>query len=362
MQNKTVNVIFFINGLGLGNSTRCYSIINELKKQNKKIKIIIASSGNGYWFFKNQNNIDELYKLKQVKYEKKSGKLNALGTIFKIFSIFKVFNQNTNHAIKLISKYKPRVVITDSFYFFPRIKKKKFFKFISINNADYVVENFFKIKKKPLSIYLQFYLIEFLDYLYNFYFHDFILSPSFTKKPKMFKSKILRIPPLIRSELKINNDRKFKPIVMLSGSTFSTQINEDYKDFAYFKKIDILGRDNNTKNKSKSLNYLGKIKNNVKFLNKYNAAVINAGFSALSEVYLLKKPSVIVPVPNHSEQYFNAKTLEKIGLAIYSKEHEIFKNLKNLKLNFSKMKKKFSTIKVKNGSRFAASFILSKLN
>ena len=67
-------------------------------------------------------------------------------------------------------------------------------------------------------------------------------------------------------------------------------------------------------------------------------------------------------MPNHSEQYFNAKTLEKIGLAIYSKEHEIFKNLKNLKLNFSKMKKKFATIKVKNGSRFAASFILSKLN
>lgn len=113
-----MNIIFFINGLGLGNSTRCYSIINELKKQNEKIKIIIASSGNGYWFFKSQKNIDKLYKLKQLKYEKKLGKLNAFGTVLKIFSIFKIFNQNTDYAIKLINKYKPQVVITDFFIFF----------------------------------------------------------------------------------------------------------------------------------------------------------------------------------------------------------------------------------------------------
>lgn len=225
-----------------------------------------------------------------------------------------------------------------------------------------MVENFFKNKKKPISIYPQFFLIEFLDYLYNFYIHDFILSPSFEKKPKILKKKILRIPPLVRSDLKINNHKEFKPIVMLSGSSFSTQINEDYKGFSHFKKIDILGRKNSNNNKCKSLNYLGKIHNNIKFLNKYNAAVINAGFSALSEVYILKKPSVIVPVPNHSEQYFNAKILEKKGIAIFSKEHEIFLKLKILKLNFNKIKKKFSKIKVENGSRFAASFILSKFN
>ena len=360
MQKNIDTLIFFINGLGLGNSTRCYSIIEAIRKKKNKINIIVASSGNGYWFFKNQKKIDILHQLKQVSYKKNSGKLSAFSTIMSFFKIFKIFSQNTNTAIDLIKKYNPQVVISDSFYFFPKILKNKNFKFISINNADYVVEKFFKTKKKPLSIYSQFFLIEFIDYLYNFYFYDFILSPSFFAKLKIYKKKIYRIPPLIRSNLKINKVLKFKPIIMLSGSTFSTQIKDNYVDLSKFKKIDILGREKSN-NKNKALNYLGKKKNNIKFLNRYNAAVINAGFSALSEVYVLKKPSVIVPVPNHSEQYFNAMTLESLGLAIYSKEEKIFKNLVVLEKNFIKYRKNFLKITSKNGASFAASFILSKI-
>lgn len=359
--SKNINtLIFFVNGLGLGNSTRCYSIIDAIKKKNKKVNIIVATSGNGYWFFKNQKEVDILHKLKQVSYKKKSGKLSAISTILSLFKILKIFSQNTNIAINLIKKYNPKVVLSDSFYFFPRILKNKNFKFISINNADYVVEKFFKTKKKPFSIYPQFFLIELIDYLYNFYFYDFILSPSFLTKSKIFKKKIYRIPPLIRSKLKINRDKKFKPLIMLSGSTFSTQIDDKFEGLSKFKKVDILGRDK-IDNENKVFNYLGKIKNNVKFLNKYNAAVINAGFSALSEVYLLKKPSVIVPVPNHSEQYFNAKTLDSLGLAIFSKERKIFQNLNILKKNFIKYKKHYSRIKLKNGANLAASFIIKKM-
>ncbi len=352
-------IIFFVNGLGLGNSTRCLSIINSIKTINKKIKIIVATSGNGYWYFKNRKNVDALYKMKQVKYKKKSGKLSALGTVLGLKNILNIFNSNTNSAINLINQHNPKCVITDSFYFFPKIKKKKKFVFMSLNNSDYVFEKFFKSKKKPVSIYPQFFFVELLDYLYNLNFHDFVISPCFVKKAIFIKNKIYRIPPVIRSGLKINKKKKFNPIIMLSGSTFSTQLNEKSEFVKKFSNIHVLGR--NSRGKSKKFNYIGKLKNNSKTLNKYNAAIINAGFSALSEVYLLKKPAIIVPVPNHSEQFFNAKSLEEMGLAIFSDEKDIFKNLDTLKKKFKLFNQKYSKIKSLNGSNIAANFILNKI-
>ena len=37
-------ILFLVNGLGLGNSIRCYSIIERLKKQNNEITVV--TSGN----------------------------------------------------------------------------------------------------------------------------------------------------------------------------------------------------------------------------------------------------------------------------------------------------------------------------
>ena len=45
-------VLFLVNGLGLGNSTRCYAIIESLKKSNSKIYVV--TSGNGEWFFRDK--------------------------------------------------------------------------------------------------------------------------------------------------------------------------------------------------------------------------------------------------------------------------------------------------------------------
>ena len=51
-------ILFLVNGLGLGNSTRCYAIIERLKKLNNKIYIV--TSGNGEWFLLS-NNPTQMY-------------------------------------------------------------------------------------------------------------------------------------------------------------------------------------------------------------------------------------------------------------------------------------------------------------
>ena len=44
-------ILFLINGLGLGNSTRCLAVIEKLIEKNCEVSVI--TSGNGEWFFQN---------------------------------------------------------------------------------------------------------------------------------------------------------------------------------------------------------------------------------------------------------------------------------------------------------------------
>ena len=40
--------------------------------------------------------------------------------------------------------------------------------------------------------------------------------------------------------------------------------------------------------------------------------VVNGGFSAVSEAFFMRKPVVVVPVPNHAEQWVNARTIKEL--------------------------------------------------
>ena len=75
----TKKILFLINGLGLGNSTRCSAIIDRLIF--KKCEVSVITSGNGEWFFKNKIFIKNLYIIDEIKYGSKNNKLNIFETL-----------------------------------------------------------------------------------------------------------------------------------------------------------------------------------------------------------------------------------------------------------------------------------------
>jgi len=42
-------ILFLVNGLGLGNSTRCHAVIEQLLTAGSDIEVV--TSDNGLWFF-----------------------------------------------------------------------------------------------------------------------------------------------------------------------------------------------------------------------------------------------------------------------------------------------------------------------
>lgn len=360
MPKKNRLIIFCINGLGLGNSTRCLSIIESLKEIDKSLRIIVFTSGNGYFFFKKNKLIEKVYSQKQINYSKKNGQLNALDTFLLFPNFYKVFNHNTKKILELEKIYNADLIFTDSFYFLPFLKKEIKCKLISLNNANEVVKSFFSLKiKKSFLIFPQFFFIELFDYLFHYFFSDIIISPFFNGKNKMISRKIFNCTPIIRRKLTVNKSKKFKPLIMLSGSSFSSKIIFDKKISKEFKTINIIGK--KQPNSAKGLKFLGKKRNNINLLNAYNSGIINAGFSAVSEFYLLKKPCVVIPVKGHSEQYFNAKIIENLGLGICSDEKSMFNNLRLIKNNLNIFLKKYKKIKDSNSNYVVAKFLLKSI-
>jgi uncharacterized protein (TIGR00661 family) len=339
-------ILFLINGLGLGNSTRCFAIIERLKLLNAEISII--TSGNGKWFFSDKKEIENLLEIESFKYGEKDGKINTLNTFLSISKIFRTFSDNSKLINNFIEKYKPDIIITDSVYFNYN-KKKLSIPLISLNNADQVKYFFNKYKVKPKNIYPQYYGIEYLDYLYNLRFSDLILSPVITDYENLSDSKnlkIKRIGPIVRLNL-INKEKgnSLRGAIMLSGSKFgmNLKINDNNSDLI----LDVIGREKPLHYQTnKNLFFQGKMLNNHKILNQVDFAVVNGGYSAVTELFFTEKPMVVVPVPNHAEQWINAKQISDAGVGIIANETNYFEQLTKLSKNYSYYKenyKKFTT-------------------
>ena len=353
-------ILFLINGLGLGNSTRCYAIIERLKKLNNSIYIV--TSGNGKWFFEEKKEIENLYFNDSINYGATNQKINIGKTLLNIPNIILTIKKNSENLIKIINDIKPDVIVTDSVYTFPKIKKFDI-PIVALNNADLTVNYFRNLKKKPRSIYGQYYFIEQLDYLYHKIMPEVVISPCFLsndiKNISKFK-KIKRVGPIVRLGIKKRQKKENKRgAIMLSGSNFGVEIN--LKDNNQKFELDIIGRNKPDKwiNK-KGVYFNGKIKNNIELINNIDFCVVNGGYSALSELYWAKIPMIVVPVPNHAEQWTNAKQIELSGTGIISDKDNYEKKITELNNDFKKFEDNYEkNIIDDNGADDAASIIVN---
>jgi|TARA_Y100000294_G_scaffold155453_1_gene155681 UDP:flavonoid glycosyltransferase YjiC (YdhE family) len=315
--NKKNKILFLVNGLGMGNSTRCYSIIERLAENGMEIDVM--TSANGLFFFSDKKEINRIIKINEFYYAKeKSGKLNVLRTILSLFDFIRIYVANNRLVKKYLKEERPSAVVIDSQYiFWPMISQK--IPIIALNNSDIVVKSFFKMKNKPLSIAPQFFLIEFMDYLFHLLVPTKVISPVLGKFGSENR-KFIHVPSIARKNCKreIHKENIKNVVIMLSGSAFGSQVNLEGESFPFH--IDVIGR---TGKSSGKVTFHGKILDNMDIIKRADVLVVNAGFSAVSEGVYMGKPMAVIPIENHAEQYINAKTVEELGLGIITKAEEI---------------------------------------
>lgn len=323
--------LFIINGLGMGNSTRCHAIIEYLIERG--VRIHILTSGNGLLYFSGVKGIASLTPMESFFYSGKDGGVSGWRTFASIHALYGKSTDKRRQLEELLQRQHIDVAVTDSEYITSPLRRRKI-PIIGLNNADVVVSEYLKLPQPPRDIRSHFWFVEYTDYLFHRFFCDYVISPSAV--PGVARhSRIRRVglivrrsvlealpavppPPVLPGEMK-------SMVFLLSGSIFASKVN--FGDGAFPFAVDVIGREGTNVG---TVTYRGRLMDNLRYLQKADAMVINGGFSAVSEAMALNKPTFVIPVPGHAEQYVNAQVVANMGYGYVVREDEVVDKIKHL--------------------------------
>lgn len=264
----------------------------------------------------------------------------------------------------LLDKVHPDIAIIDSEYAIAPLRRREI-PVIGLNTSEMIVTEYLKRMGQAKGTRSHFWFVEFSDYLFHRHFCDLILSPFPLRTPTRHR-KFRRIGIIARRAVlercgqaragAFDSPRQIRRVVfMLSGSVHASNISFEGRDFPF--EIDVVGRPGESRGK---VTYHGRQMNNVELLSRADALVINGGYSAVSEAFVLRRPVFVVPVPGHAEQFVNACLVRDLGLGFVATEENVLDQLLGMyqKGQWEGLRQAPASFEV-NGAREAAEVILS---
>ncbi|MBK8574349.1 MAG: hypothetical protein IPN90_01265 [Elusimicrobia bacterium] len=352
-------ILFIVNGLGLGNSTRCESIMQCVVSKGAVVDIL--TSNNGVYFFKNRGYPSHVYEFHGFYYGRKGDALSIWRTIMAIPHFAWIFLKNVKLLRNLLRTNNYSALVIDSDYTLFWLKKWIAIPVFAINNADVVVGACSVMPVLPSEIRMQ-YFVEVCDHWFHSNVPDVVLSPSILPFSSHENGRIKHFPPFIRSGLAVRpgGAQLNNILVMLSGSQFGTS--------AKFLKqlnplpgvtVDVVGQDGES---NEWITFHGKLQDNKDLINRADMMVVNGGFSAVSEAVVLRKPVVVIPVPNHAEQFINGKVIEDLGLGLSATMENVVPRINEMVRRFPDFVQAHQNFNInKNGAEEASKVILDKI-
>lgn len=342
----------------MGNSTRCHAVIQRLTDLGVDCDVI--TSGNGLKYFSKRAEVDTLQSIEELYYGSKNGQISIFRTLASLAAYGRILNNNQRRITGFLSERRPDLVVTDSIYTRKPMQQLGI-PIIAINNSDAVCRDYWKYPDRPWSIAPQFLAVEQLDCLYHRSFPDLVLSTALVPEVPAKRGRFLSIGPLVRKDYSPRPFRQNveKALIMLSGSVFGSPVQLSKTAYSYH--IDVVGRSGpDDVAGDTSVTYHGKLMDNRELVEDADIAVINGGFSAVSEMFYLRKPMVVVPVPRHSEQWVNARRIVELGVGLMAEEENFEEVMFDLIENYEAYRAGYERIPEMNvGASEAARAIVS---
>jgi UDP:flavonoid glycosyltransferase YjiC (YdhE family) len=313
-------VLFLVNGLGLGNATRCHAIMQKLAAAG--VVCSVATSGNGLWYFRQQQAAGEPVELKSLQYGTSHGRISVIRTILSMPEYVAAIRSNARIIETLMDSLKPDAVVTDSTYL-PRLGRTRRVPLLAVNNADGVRTLYRRYADHPKSIRLQFHVVEQLDFLYHRMVPDVSLSPRLDTSSEASPHPYYRIGPIVRPACRpsLTTGPAKRILIMLSGSRFGSSVRLTHAPANC--SVDIVGRAAPAAPVPDRCRYLGRVLDTPALAVEADLLVVNGGFSAVSEAFVMRKPLIVIPVPNHAEQWVNARTICELGVGMMAREEDL---------------------------------------
>jgi UDP:flavonoid glycosyltransferase YjiC (YdhE family) len=152
---------------------------------------------------------------------------------------------------------------------------------------------------------------------------DVSLSPRLDATADAPQAPYYAVGPIVRPACRpsLANGCPKRILIMLSGSRFGSPVN--LKRAPADCVVDIVGRAAPEGPVPERCRYLGRVLNTPELAAEADLLVVNGGFSAVSEAFVMRKPLIVIPVPNHAEQWVNARTICELGVGMMAREEEL---------------------------------------
>ena len=321
--------LFVINGLGLGNSTRCHAVIEHLVAAGCDVHVL--TSGNGLTYFAGRPEITSLGSMPSFFYGATNSGISGWSTLRTLPRLLKIAREKRAQLGAWVDRLKPDVAVVDSEYTLSPLRRRKI-PIVAINNSEVVVTEYLKRRGKARGTSSHFWFIEFSDFLFHRRFGDLVLSPfpldTPTRAPNFRRVGLILRPAVERVALAGAGPATRLPqevrtvVCMLSGSVHASQI--DFGDGHFPFAVEVVGRSGESRG---NVTFHGRQMDNIALLERADVLVINGGYSALSEALAFGKPTFVLPVPGHAEQFVNARLACDLGLGFAATEQDVFPRL-----------------------------------
>ncbi len=318
----TARILFLVNGLGLGNSTRCHAVIQHLAAAGAAVEVV--TSDNGLWFFADKPEVAGVTPIPSLHYGSDRGRISILRTLGQAGRMWSTLRQATATLSEVIARFRPQAVVADSVYALGPVRRAGL-PLAALNNADMVVRGMARFGDRPAGLLPQFLFVEMGDYLHHRIRPDLVISPRLDPHDGVETARLRAVGPIVRRECHATAHDAGPParvVIMLSGSVFGSPVALRRRHRGL--RIDIVGRPApEGVPPTEGVAYHGKLRDSLSLIRQADLLVVNGGFSAVSEALVLRKPMVVIPVPRHAEQWINGRTIRHLGVGLIGSEEHL---------------------------------------
>ena len=309
-------VLFVIGGFGLGNSTRCDAVIQELAIRG--FHIDVATSNNGLWYFSSSPAVKRLFPLRALSYGRRNGQISLIGTLLAVpVSLFSLL-LNACRLWRLQRGSVYQWIAVDSEYSCFLIKWILSARLVAINNVFFTFQC--RNTKGPrLTIGLLLHrAFESFDFAVQSFFSDYRIAPALCWEQARQDSGTLFCPNFVRflapgAHSKVKRLNHALVVASGSGLGVSRDTIEQLVRSERIAKISVVGLEGTSTGK---VHYFGRCRTVQSMYDNADFVVGNAGFSTISEAIANNRLMLVYPLHNHYEQYFNAEFVEAAGLGV----------------------------------------------
>jgi len=311
-------ILLLVNGLGLGNSTRCFAVLQRLLAVGAEVEVV--TSDNGLWFFADKPEVGRLTEIPSLRYGQKAGRIDIAATLSQAGAMLGAVRRAEAVVADAIARFRPEAVVIDSIYAIRPVRRAGL-PLAAINNSDMVTRRMAR-GGWPIAVLPQFLAVEASDYFFHRLVPDLVVSPRLDPSDAAESGPFRRVGPIVRAECRpgaAHGGRPERVVVMLSGSVLGSPVALARPRPGL--TVDVVGRPApNGGAVPEGVVYHGKVRDSLSLMRDADLLVVNGGFSAVSEALVLRKPVVVIPVPRHAEQWANGECVRRLGLGLVAAE------------------------------------------